>query len=124
MGEIRKITCKSCGRDWQVETGCGLRHGILENVVSSFPEKMRKGISDSVADMEFPLYDFSYQAAHCKYCCKIVSVPVFTPMGKPDFVGGCPVCGHEVALIQNVEETICPVCGENALREEETGLWD
>ena len=107
-----------------METGCGLRHGMLENVVPVFPEIMRKGIRNSMADMEFPIYDFAYQPAHCEYCSRIVSVPVFTPMGKASFFGGCPVCGHEVELIRSVEETKCPVCGENALQEEEIGLWD
>ena len=124
MGEIRKITCRSCGRDWQVQTGCGLQHGMLENVVSVFPKAMQKGIYMSVEDMEFPIYDFSYRPARCEYCSRIVSVPDFTPMGKTSFVGGCPVCGHDTELIQNVEETICPVCGQKTLQEEETGLWD
>lgn len=124
MGEIRKITCRSCGRDWQVQTGCGLRHGMLENIVPVFPEIMRRGIRNSVADMEFPIYDFSYQPAHCEYCCKIVSVPVFTPMEKPSFIGVCPICGHDAELIRNIEKAICPVCGGKALLEEETGLWD
>lgn len=124
MGEIKKISCRACGRDWQVQTGCGLQHGMLENVVSAFPKAMQKGIYKSVEDMEFPIYDFSYRLAHCDYCCRIVSVPVFTSMEKTSFIGGCPVCGHDTELIQNIEETICPVCGQKTLQEEETGLWD
>lgn len=124
MGEIKKIICRSCGRDWELQTGCGLLHGVLENVVSAFPEKMKKEILDSVADMEFPLYDFSYQPAYCKYCCRFVSAPVLTPMEKKPFIGGCPVCGHEIELIQNVAEAACPVCGQKTLREETAGLWD
>lgn len=124
MGEIRKIACGSCGSSWELLTGCGLGHGLLENVVSAFSEEMRKEILDSMTDMEIPLYDFSYHAADCEYCYRIVSVPVFTPMEKKSFIGGCPVCGHEVKLIQNMEEAVCPVCGKKALREEEMGLWD
>lgn len=124
MGEIRKITCKACGKGWEIHTGSGLLHGTLENVVSAFPKMMRKGISGSVADMEFPIYDFAYQPAHCEYCCRIVSVPVFTPMEKVSFIGGCPVCGHEAELIQNIKKTVCPVCGQEMLREDTVGMWD
>ncbi|MDE5932932.1 MAG: hypothetical protein K2H40_10700 [Lachnospiraceae bacterium] len=124
MGKISKITCKSCGRDWELFTGGGMLHGMLENVVADFPKAMQEGIYKSVEDMEFPVYDFSYQPAHCEYCCTIVCVPVFTPMEKKSIIGGCPVCGHEAKLIQNVAEAVCPVCGQKALQEEETGFWD
>ena len=53
MGEIRKITCQSCGRNWELQTGSGLRHGLLENVISAFPENLRKKIAGSMEDMNF-----------------------------------------------------------------------
>ena len=124
MGEIRKITCQSCGRNWELQTGSGLRHGLLENVISAFPENLRKKIAGSMEDMEFPIYDFAYQPAHCEYCCQIVSVPVFEPMEKEAFVGGCPICGRRVKLMKSMKRNACPVCGEKALRDEEIGIWD
>ncbi len=124
MGEIRKITCESCGRDWQLQTGCGLQHGMLKNIVPLFSENLQKGIYHSMSEMEFPIYDFVYQPAYCEYCCQLVSIPVFTPMGKPALVGGCPVCGRQTEPMQDAEQTACPVCGEKALRDEEIGIWD
>ncbi len=124
MGEIRKITCQACGRNWELRTGSGLRHGLLENAVSAFSENFRKKILSSMVETEFPIYDFTYQPAHCGYCCQIVSVPVLTPMEKEAFTGGCPICGRRVKLMKNITGSTCPVCGEKALFEEETGIWD
>ena len=104
MGEIRKITCQSCGRNWELQTGSGLRHGLLENVISAFPENLRKKIAGSMEDMEFPIYDFAYQPAHCEET--------------------GPICGRRVKLMKSMKRNACPVCGEKALLEEETGMWD
>lgn len=124
MGEIRKITCQSCGRDWEINTGSGLQYGQLENAVSVFPDNQQRRILRSMKDMEFPIYDFAYQPACCEYCCQIVSVPVFTPMEKEPVVGRCPVCGRRVKPMKSVGKNVCPVCGNKALLEEETGIWD
>lgn len=124
MGEIRTITCKSCGREWELQTGSGLQYGRIEKAASVFPENLQRGILKSMSDMEVPIYDFAYRPAYCEYCCQLVSIPVLTPMEKQGFIGGCPICGRQAELIQSVEQTPCPVCGEKALWEEETGTWD
>lgn len=97
---------------------------MLENIVPLFPGNLQKKIFGSMSDMEFPIYDFAYRPAYCEYCCRLVSIPVFTPMEKPAIIGACPICGRSAELLQDVGQAVCPVCGEKALWEEETGIWD
>ncbi len=125
MGMIEKVTCTSCGARWECMTGCGIMHGELERVIKLFSENMQKDIMIHIGKSEFPLFDFGYQLAYCKHCGTIESVPVLKlPDCQKEYTGSCPTCGQRAELIEDIEQTPCPVCHKEALTAEETGMWD
>lgn len=105
-------------------TGCGLSHGLLQNVIHEFPKEIRDKIMEE-AEEEFPVFEFYYQVSVCGGCGNIVSVPVLR-LGEEntEYVGPCPLCKDTVSLIANISRAACPVCENTALFAEETGRWD
>lgn len=125
MGVITDVSCASCGKKWQLRTGSGILHGELGAVKSFFPMEIRQKLDNYEREAEFPLFDFGYQLAVCEHCKAIESVPVIKLLDRQEeYIGVCGTCGGWTKLIENIEETHCPVCHEASLSEEETGLWD
>ena len=127
MGEIVKVSCSVCRKEWQFMIGCGLQHGRKENIVTAFQEQERAEVAGWLDKSSIPLYDFKYQITSCSFCNNLVSVPVLRGMDDDEiFVGVCPSCGEqtEMPLQENIPDISCPVCGAKALTTEETGHWD
>lgn len=125
MGVLVKITCRSCGADWQRGIGSGMMHGNLEKVAGLYPEKIKQEILRCAEQEDFPSYDFEYRLASCDQCKEVVSVPVLTlKKSGMTYIGTCAQCGREAQLMEKTEKTPCPVCHKASLKVEETGLWD
>ena len=74
---------------------------------------------------ELPLFEFGFHLSACNGCGNIVSVPVLRfEEREEEYVGPCPVCQDDVAIITDMEDTVCPVCGNKTLLAEEIGRWD
>lgn len=125
MGATVTISCKACGSKWQCQTGCGIMHGDLNQIVALYPENIQKEISKCIGEEAFPWFEFNYQLSYCKKCNSIESVPQLK-LGDShtEFIGKCSKCGQETHLIENVEELECPTCHKKTLSEETTGIWD
>lgn len=125
MGELKKITCRSCGTGWECRTGCGMTHGKLKWVADLYPEDVKKEIQNYLKEGEFVPFEFAYQLSHCKECHFIESVPVlrFEADGR-EYVGGCGQCGQRTELIEEIEKMQCPICHATALTAEDIGQWD
>lgn len=125
MGAIVGISCESCGTEWNGWTGCGMQHGVLENVAPLFPEKIRDILMEYAEIDNCPIFDFGFQLAVCGNCTDVVSIPVLKLQGGDiSYTGVCPNCGKKARLIKDMSKTHCPVCGRNTLRASETGRWD
>jgi hypothetical protein len=127
MGEIMRIHCNACQKEWQCMTGCGLRHGRKEHIIAAFGEAEQIPVSEWLAKSQIPLYDFQYQTASCPLCKELVSVPVLRGIEDDEvFVGACPVCGNlpQMPSSEDVADIACPACGDIALEAEEIGHWD
>ena len=128
MGKIIKTTCASCGHEWVNKIGCGLMHGSLGNIAGLFSEEESERIREYMTRNTYPLFDFAYRLAYCDHCESLVSVPV---LGLKDesgrYVGSCKQCSRKIEIediIEEADETSCPVCGRASLHTEDTGLWD
>ncbi|MDE7287428.1 MAG: hypothetical protein K2N55_11390 [Lachnospiraceae bacterium] len=125
MGELKKITCRSCGTEWECRTGCGMMHGRLEWVADLFPEDLKKKIKDYVGGRIFLPFTFSYELSYCKECQRIESVPVLRLYeDSKEYVGPCGQCGQKTELIEETGKTQCPVCRLAFLEIEDIGQWD
>ncbi len=125
MGAIVKIFCTSCKAEWECQTGCGMMHGDLKQVTTLFSEKTQKEIEDCVGETMFPWFDFNYQLSYCRQCNNIDSIP-YLELGESHakFTGKCAKCGHDIQLIENIENFSCPACHKKSLITEKTGSWD
>lgn len=125
MGAVVKVFCESCHAEWNCNTGCGMLHGMLENVAPLFPKDVADALMQYTGGDERTAYDFGFQPAVCGHCGGIVSVPVLRlPDGGGQHVGLCPNCGKGVRPIKVMAKTHCPVCKKNTLKTLETGRWD
>lgn len=125
MGAIIKISCESCGGEWSCRTGCGMQHGVLENVAPLFPEDIRNALMEYAGHNECPMFDFGFQLAVCGSCSGIVSIPMLKLHdGDISYTGVCSDCGKKARPIKDMRKTHCPVCGRNTLRTLEIGRWD
>ncbi|MCX4339808.1 MAG: hypothetical protein OSJ72_09205 [Lachnospiraceae bacterium] len=124
MGKMIKVTCTSCKGEWECMTGCGISHALLQDVVREFPQEIGDKIRKENGE-EFPIFDFGYQLSVCGDCRNAVSVPVLRFDEKDvEYMGPCPVCRGKAALVTDLEDAVCPVCGKKTLTAEETGSWD
>ena len=125
MGATIKISCKSCGAKWQCQTGCGFLHGDLDQIAILYPENIQWEIKNCIGETTFPWFEFNYRLSYCKQCNSIVSVPQLK-LGDAhtEFTGKCSKCGQETQLIENMEESDCPVCHKKSLLTEVVGMWD
>ncbi len=124
MGKMMKIVCASCKNEWQCMTGCGLSHALLQSVVREFPKETQDTVMEKAGE-ELPLFEFGFHLSACNGCGNIVSVPVLRfEEREEEYVGPCPVCQDDVAIITDMEDTVCPVCGNKTLLAEEIGRWD
>lgn len=125
MGELKKITCRSCGAEWECRTGCGMMHGRLKQVVDLFPQEWRREMKECAAGGGFVPFTFSYQLSCCRECQRIESVPVlrFEKDGR-EYVGLCGQCGQKAELIEETEKVQCPVCHLALLEIQDIGQWD
>ncbi len=125
MGEIKKITCRSCGAGWECRTGCGMMHGKLERVAAVFPEDIKKEITGIAEKRDFVPFDFAYQLSYCEECQRIESVPVLCFLEEDrKYIGLCEQCGQKTELIGEEEKMQCPVCHGAFIETEEIGGWD
>lgn len=124
MGEIKKVVCASCKREWQCMTGCGLSHALLQDVIREFPKETAERIMEETGG-EVPFFTFGYRLSVCGGCGNVVSVPVLNLDEREGaYVGPCPVCKGEASLIADIDEAVCPVCKSKALEAETEGNWD
>lgn len=125
MGQIVKITCNSCKKEWERKTGCGILHADLARIAQLYPPQIGRKIREYGERTQFPLFDFGFRLSYCDFCSSVESVPVleFEETGEV-CIGRCPHCMQEVKLIGEVEQAECPACHEQALTSQETGLWD
>ncbi len=126
MGEIWRISCKECGRDWECRTGCGFRHGQLSAVVQEFLPDIQKKIQADTSSNPLALYDFGYRTVGCPHCRNMVSVPVLEMKDTGHiFVGLCPQCNGVIRQEELADEICCcPACHSGGLSVEPAGLWD
>lgn len=127
MGEIIKIYCNVCHTEWECMTGCGLQHGMKENMIASFQPKEQAQVLEWLDKIPIPLYDFRYQIASCNFCHKPVSIPVLRSIENDEiFVGVCPFCGNQLQLplSEDITDMACPMCGSTSLEADEVGHWD
>lgn len=122
MGQIKEYSCFKCGSRWQTHIGCGMMHGVLNNVLSGFSDEVQNRIVEDTKDEEFPYFDFNYRTASCKQCGNIVAVPVIELLEKgKTYVGACPYCGSEA---ERSETPSCPRCGSGEVQSANIGYWD
>ena len=129
MGEIIKIHCSTCQKDWECMTGCGLKHGRIGNVIAAFDAKEQIQILNWCESSPIPLYDFRYQIAACNFCNDLVNVPVLRGIEDDAvFTGTCPACYRPLQEppleAEDIADTPCPSCGNMTLTAEEVGHWD
>ena len=128
MGDLVKLSCAECGREWKVKTGAGMLHGIPENIKAEFPEKIREDVDRMLkSDEGLAGLTFQFSEAVCSDCGSIVSAPVLYTLKKDKsktVVGTCPECGKKVKIIRDLNKTGCPGCGKKALSRSPEGLWD
>ncbi len=125
VGEIKRITCKSCGAGWECRTGCGIMHGKLDRVAALFPEDIEIEIAGIAKKTALVPFDFSYQLSYCKECQSIESVPVLWLLEEDrEYIGRCGQCGQKIELIKAEDKMSCPVCHGGDLETEDIGGWD
>lgn len=127
MGSIIKISCKKCGRSWDIKTGMGMTHALLENCLDDFTSDVADKIRKNFEGQEFPHYTFMYRAAICNKCGKVISVAQLEDLDtKQKYTAACPGCGsYDVTIIDDkLSTTQCPNCGHHSLTSETSGLWD
>lgn len=133
MGRILKVSCTSCGKEWQYAVGSGMYLGTREEILNAFLEKERVEIAGRFDACEFPGYDFHYRLGICSCCKNVVRVPVFITPSEKDkgiYTGCCPQCEKRVRIPMDgwtdAEENreMCPSCGSGMLAVKEVGTWD
>lgn len=125
MGVVVKAACGACKARWQCETGCGIMHGEIRNIIPLFPRGTAQEIEADIGKTAFPAFEFAYRLSCCEHCGSIESVPVLKLLdAHKEYVGVCGKCWQNTKLIENIEDTPCPVCHKKALSVEEAGMWD
>lgn len=125
MGEIIKVCCKACKKEWRCMEGSGLLYGKRENIIEAFSERERAEVTVQIERSAIPAYDFTYQLTICHHCKNVINVPVLVTGEDETYVGSCPACGRKVKLLPlEPEKTACPVCKSKALEAETVGHWD
>ena len=126
MGEIRKITCQNCHKNWEVFIGMGMRDNRIDHVIRAFPEE-RQDLLRQKAEQNGPSdWNYLVYPGVCRSCGKVVSIPVLqlTGIGWTE-IAPCPDCGNaRPSVSRELSQTACPNCGETMLKGETTGYWD
>ena len=123
MGEMNKISCRSCGKSWECRSGCGIRHSSLKEVAGVFEDTVAQQFLQYANENPFSIFHFSYMAAQCSFCNEIVEVPVLELKGE-QYIGKCPADDQKVEVIADIESMNCPVCGGTDLEQIVVGHWD
>lgn len=123
MGEMNKISCRSCGKSWEYRSGCGIRHSSLKEVARVFEDTVAQQFLQYANENPFCIFHFSYMAAQCSECTNIVEVP-FLELNAGRYKGACPLCGHKVEVITEIDNLKCPICGETDFEQSTIGHWD
>lgn len=120
-----KVTCPSCGQEWNCRRGHGKNHARLEMVCEAFEENTQIQIKQLIAKNPFPLFQFDYRPIACQSCKVVDSVPVLKiPKEQASFVGDCARCGKEV-MTESLEKPLeCPICQAEAVEVQRIGFWD
>ncbi len=125
MGDIIKVCCKACKKEWRCMEGIGLLYGKRENVIGAFSEQERAEVAAWMEKSKIPAYDFTFRLAVCNHCHNVVSVPTLTVEEDETYIGNCPACGKKTRKpIVEWKRTACPVCKSRALEAETEGQWD
>lgn len=120
-----RISCTSCRKEWKCNTGCGLSHALLRDVIREFPAETGREIMDAAGGEDFPVFLFEFQPAVCEGCGSVVGVPILElPDRGAVYTGSCPLCGSNVQPVKDLRNVPCPACGGMTLQEEEIGQWD
>lgn len=123
MGEMNKISCRSCGKSWEYRSGCGIRHSSLNAVAGVFEDAVAQQLLQYASENPFPIFQFSYMPAMCSHCKSIVDIP-FLELNGEQFSGSCPLCEHKVEVVTDIENTRCPVCSVVDFEQSTIGHWD
>lgn len=105
-----------------------MMHSSLAAAAKAFPEELCEKIQSECEAKAKPDYTFGFRLSLCKSCRQIVSVPSVTIHRDPNqtaaYTAPCPDCGRETIQIDDLAQTKCPFCQEQALKEQTDGLWD
>lgn len=125
MGEIIKVCCNACKKEWRCMEGSGLLYGKKESIIGAFSERERAKVTAQIEKSEIPAYDFTYRLTVCHHCKEVVNVPVLVTGEDETYVGSCPACGRRAKLLASeMEKTACPVCKSRTLKVKTVGHWD
>ena len=123
MGEMNKIHCCRCGKDWEFRTGCGIMHSQLDRIAGLFIEDIAEQFMVYAEEKPPVIFDFAFKPAQCSNCRNIVDVPVLEVKGE-HYVGDCLLCGHKVKTLKDTENLKCPICSGEDFEQSIIGHWD
>ena len=123
MGEMNKVSCHQCKKSWEYRSGCGIMHNSLKAVAKVYDDAVAEELLQWADKNPFAIFQFAYVPAQCNHCMEIVEVPFLEIEGRC-YIGGCPVCAHEVDRIMDNASLKCPSCLGNDLEWKIIGNWD
>ena len=123
MGEINKISCHSCGKEWEYKSGCGIMHARLEAIADFFEPHVAEEFMVYANAKPPVLFDFALMPAKCEICRSIVEIPVLK-IEHTQYVGKCAGCASEAKLITDMDKTECPRCHHKEWKCSVIGSWD
>jgi len=125
MGAIYNVFCKTCGQEWELLTGMGMRHSTLKAVAESYSEDVATQLISYEKENPYAMFHFSLHPAKCDKCKNLMAVPVLKIKDTDkEYVGTCGSCGEVPVLIDDLGTCECPNCREISLNVNEIGSWD
>ena len=123
MGEMNKIHCHNCGKNWECRSGCGIMHSRLEKIAGLFETDISQRFMVYASEKPPVIFSFSFMMARCDECKEILDVP-FLEIKGTQYIGKCPRCAQNVKVIKEIEKANCPKCNCIGLEQHVIGNWD
>ncbi len=125
MGELIKMTCQECGREYDGRMGHGLQHAKLESVKEFFEEEIQNTLVEYAERNPFALFEFGFRPICCEGCGDIVDLPVLSLVKEGvRYWGKCPKCQRRIEDRQLNKELQCPKCHSHKIKTQRVGHWD